>query len=225
MTRIARASAATLLLAASSSALAATVTATFDDLPALPGLTGAAGLFYANANSALYDGVAWDANITVVGDQYRVDPGTPGPLFGVPTSGHYFVTNAASSVTLATTLVLTGAWFGPNEYYGYGRGADHITITALAGATALGSVGAQLYDPAAADPGVPGPMVFVDTSSFLGYTGITGYRIDEQGPNVYATNWVGDDFTFRNAVPEPLAPALVVAGLGMLAAAGRVRRR
>ena len=104
-------------------------TATFDDLASPPALTGAGGLYYVNNNSSSYAGVVWDTRFVVVGDQYRIDPNStpPGPLFGLPASGHYFVTNGTSNVggvatndglTLTTTQVLTSAWFGQNEYYG-----------------------------------------------------------------------------------------------------------
>ena len=87
-------------------------TATFDDLPVLPALTDSTGLFFANNDSRAYDGVTWDDRFTVVGDAYRVDTATPGPLFGIPHSGHYFVSNGSGAndgLLIMTPLVLTSA--------------------------------------------------------------------------------------------------------------------
>jgi len=197
-------------------AAGATVIATFDDLPSPPALDGSTGLQFANSNSLSYLGITWDGNFSVVGDQYRVDTSTPGPLFGQPHSPHYFVTNGsngADGLLITTDLVLTGVWVGPNEYYGYGHGADEITIVALAGATELASVSHAL---SAVEQGQPDPLEFMDTSAFLGLSGITGYRIDRDAPSQYATNWVADDFQFEAAnAPLPATPALT--GLGLLA--------
>src|SRR5215469_17498695 len=82
---------------------------TFDDLPSPPATDSATGLFFANQNSALYQGVTWDSRVTVVGDAYRVDTATPGPLFGIPHSGHYFITNGGTDndgIVLTTNQVL-----------------------------------------------------------------------------------------------------------------------
>ena len=74
-------------------------TASFDDLSALPDTDGQSGLFFANGQSLYYAGVLWDERFRVVGDTYRVDPGPPpGPLYGIPHSGHYFVTNEGDGV-------------------------------------------------------------------------------------------------------------------------------
>jgi hypothetical protein len=152
---------------------------TFDDLPSLPATNSLTALSFANNNSDLYQGVTWDSRVTVVGDAYRVDTGTPGPLFGIPHSGHYFITNGGESndgILLTTNQVLRGAWFGQNQYYGFGSGADQVTINALHGATVLASVIFNLPAPSVA--GQPGLMGFADTSSFASLTGITGYGID-----------------------------------------------
>ena len=120
----------------------ATVIATFDDLPGPPAIDKAKGLQFSNNNSLLYKGITWDGNFTVVGDQYRVDTVTPGPFFGQAHSSDYYVTNGGGNegLLITTNMVLTGAWFGPNEYYGFGRGADQITIVALSGVTELASI-------------------------------------------------------------------------------------
>ncbi len=203
---------AALGLAIVATANASVITATFDDLPTPPALNSATGLQFANNNSLDYNGVLWDSGFSVVGDQYKVDP-PAGPDFGIPHSGHYYVTNEnGGSVTLTTDLLLTGAWFGQNEYYGYGGGADQITIVALSGSNDLASV---VFDLLEAHPGQPEPLAFVDTSAFAGLSGITGYRIDLHGPNQFSVNWVADDFQFTQAaaVPSPGTLALLAAAL------------
>jgi len=201
-------------------------TAGFDDLSALPDTDGQRGLYFANGDSLQYAGVFWDERFRVVGDLYRVDAGPPpGPLYGIPRSGHYFVTNEGDGalndgMRITTTMLLTGAWFGRNAYYGYGAGADQVTIHALAGDQVLASVVFDLPDTA---PGQPAPLQFVDTSSFAAVSGITGYRIDRRELGQQQGNWVADDFSFVPipAVPEPASWAMLLAGLGLLAGLAR----
>ncbi len=158
----------------------------------------------------------------MVGDQYAV--GTGGPLFGIAHSGHYFVTNHdGNAVTIVTGQVLTGAWFGRNQYYGYGEGgADQVTIVALHDASELASV---VFDLPESHPGQPEPLSFVDTGAFAALAGITGYRIDRRELGTQAGNWVADDFQFEAArtVPEPGSWALLMVSLGALLAAARRR--
>jgi hypothetical protein len=186
--------------------------ATFDNLPTPPALDGTADFQSANGGSSVYGGITW-AGIDVYGDQYRVDPNTPGPLFGIPHSGHYYVTNEAvvdpndghvvsAAATLTTTKVLTGAWFGRNEYYGFGGGADQITISALSGDTPINSPFAKVvFDLPENNPGQPEPLSFVDTSSFGSLSGITGYSIDYHpaGDQNFSYSWVADDFQFSSS--------------------------
>lgn len=195
-------------------------TATFDDLASPPAVTSATGLQYANNGSASYAGVVWDPRFEVVGDSYRV--AVDGPLFGLPASGRYFVTNGSGDVggvasndglTLTTSLVLTSAWFGQNEYYGYGGGADRITVSALRAGTVLGAVSLDLPD---ANPGQPEPLQLLDTSAFLALSGITGYRIERHAPSEYRDSWIGDSFVFQSPVPEVSAAGLFTLGLGTL---------
>ena len=210
------------------SARAATVG--FDDLPSPPALDSSTGLRFTTTpgDGSLYGGIIWDDRVTVAGDQYRVDTSTPGPLYGVPHSGNYFITNESSAdggngITLTTTMVLTGAWFGQNEYYGFGGGADEVTIHALNGATSLGFVTFALPE---LNAGLPEPLSFVDTSSFTALSGITGYRIDHNTPALFADTWVADDFQFASAsVPEPGATAVVAGALALGFAAWRRCRR
>lgn len=191
--------------------------ATFDDLATPPALDSSSDLFSANNGSSAYSGVSWDSRFTVVGDAYRIDTVTPGPLFGVPHSGHYFVTNQGSGpandgLTINTDRVLTGAWFGRNEYYGFGGGADQITLNAMNGNAVLASVVFDLPELLAGQAEV---LSFVDTGAFAALTGITGYRIDRREIGAQAGNWVADDFTFVAAggLPEPAIGWLMAAGL------------
>ena len=127
-------------------------------------------------------------------------------------------------MVLTTNLVLTSAWFGRNEYYGFGGGADQITLHALAGAAILGSVSFNLPE---LNPAQPEVLSKVDTSAFAALAGITGYRIDRHEIGSQSGNWVADDFTFIAAVPEP-GVELLLAGLalvGFAAARGRAARR
>ena len=208
---------------------AAAVTATFDDLVALPATDAGTGLFFANGGSLSYLGAEWDARFRVVGDAYRVAP-PDGPVFGVPQSGQYFITNVAADVGgaftndqmfIATSQVLTEAWFGQNEYYGYGGGADEVTVHALRGLDILASVSLALPDE---HVGLAEPLRRMDTSSFLALSGITGYRIDRHERGSQAGNWVGDNFVFQSAQQVPEAPTAWLAVLG-LAAAGWRRKR
>lgn len=202
--------------------------ATFDDLAVPPALDSATGLQYTNAtDSLLYQGVLWDAGFTVVGAAYRV--GSGGPLFGMAHSGHYFVTNqsGASGLTLGTSLLLTGAWFGRNQYYGFGEGgADQVTIVALHGAVELGSV---VFDLPENNTGLAEPLSYIDTRSFAALRAITGYRIDRRELGSRSGHWVADDFQFETAtasdVPEPGSLPLLLAGLGLAALRGRRARR
>lgn len=203
----------------------AALIATFDDLPFPPAVDSATTIQWTNPSSSLeYKGIIWDARFGIVGDQYRVG-GPAGPLFGLPHSGHYVVTNhtGQSGMTITTNKVLTGAWFGQNEYYGFGGGADQVTIVALNGVTELASVVFDLPDNHAA---APEPLAFVDTGIFAALGPITGYRIDRREIGQQSGNWVADDFQFVDAaeVPEPAGAALVLAGAAACLAALRRRR-
>ncbi len=219
----------TLLVAGAARAAAPAVVAGFEDLPLQPARDAQAGLYYANGNSSNYLGIGWDGRFRVVGDDYRVDTATPGPRYGRPHGGQYFVTNEGDGLLndglrITTPLVLTGAWFGRNEYYGYGGGADQITLHALAGDTVLASV---VFDLPELLPGEAEAQSFVDTGSFRLLSGITGYRIDRRETGTQNGNWVADDFSFEAPaapVPEPTTGTLMLLGsFGIAWAAARRR--
>lgn len=219
--------AAAVALGAMSPLPAQTVTASFDDLPALPAVDAATGLYFANGDSLVYQGVTWDARFKVVGAEYRVDVATPGPLYGIPHSGNYFVTSEFDDplndgLLITTNRLLTGAWFGRNAYYGFGAGADQVTIHALGGSAVLASVVFDLPD---TNPGHPAPLQFVDTGAFAALAGVTGYRIDRRALGEQNGHWVADDFSFAAAspVPEPVPAYMWLGALALFA--GRLHRR
>lgn len=214
-------------LAGPGGAAAQDTTIGFETLATPLPLAGAEGLYYLNGSSPVYEGIDWDMRLRVVGADYRIeDAGRVTPLYGLPHAGNYFVTNegGVDGLRITTDRVLLGAWFGRNAYYGYNElgGADQVTIHALDGDTVLASVVFDL--PLPAQPGQPGVMGFADTGSFAGLSGITGYRIDRRELGQMQGNWVADDFVFASAVPEPSAAALLLAGLGVLAAWSRRQR-
>ena len=205
------------------------ITAGFDDFVPQPAVDAVERLVDADGGSSTYRGIVWDVRFRVVGDEYRIEAGAP--TYGVARSGHHFVTNELSAVggvpsddglTITTTQVLTEAWFGQNEYYGFGGGADQITIHAVGGNAVLASVIADLPD---ANPGLPEPLAKVDTSAFLALTGITGYRIDRRQQNEFASSWVADDFVFAAPVPEPGEWAMLGVGGVLLGCVMRRTRR
>lgn len=221
---------AAVLCAGLAGAQAAPVLASFDDLPSLPATTAGTGLYYANGGSLNYKNVIWDERFRVVGDAYRVAP-PDGPLFGLPQYGHYFVTNIAAQfgseftndhLFISTDQVLTEAWFGQNEYYGYGGGADEVTVHALRGLDVLASVSLALPDEV---DGQPEALRRMDTSVFLSLSGVTGYRIDRHERGSQSGNWVGDNFVFQAARQVPEAPTVWLALLGLAAVAARRRQR
>lgn len=210
------------LLACASSIGTAAVTLSFDDLPTPPAVDTGTDIEFANGGSTSYQGVVWDSRLRVYGNAYRVDPPS-GPLFGIPHSGQYFVTNGGNGVdaiTLTTSMPLLGAWFGRNEYYGFGAGADRVTIHALGTTGVLASLSFELPG---GDTGQPEPLSFFDTSAFGSLAGITGYRIDRRELGTQSGNWVADDFIFA-PVPEPEAYLLMALGLPGVVWLARRRR-
>ena len=175
-----RAAAISGVLAAGS--LSASVFVGFEDLAAPPALTAGAPLFEANGNSLNYGGVVWDNRVRVTGSQNRTGNDLNNPLSGIPHGGSsYFLTNeaypdAGGGILLQTTQLLEGAWFSQVEYYGFGHLSMTITIEALSGLTVLGSASVVLP---ANTGSTPLPMEFLDASAFASFTGITGYRINQ----------------------------------------------
>ena len=218
-------------------AAASSITIDFDHLASLPAVTAASSFAAANGGSLTTQGVTFASSFEVVGDQYRINGSAPNPTLGVPTSGHYFLSNGNTpndNLLIQTTLVLTEAWFGRNEYYGYGGGATSVTVTAFGSSGDLGSETTLLPDTYpytgnlpgySIGNGLPDPLVQLDTSSFLGLSGITGYRISRVELGTFNGNWIGDDFTFTSAstVPEPTGFALF--GVGLLGMTYMLRRQ
>ena len=218
-------------------AAASSITIDFDHLASLPAVTAASSFAAANGGSLTTQGVTFASSFEVVGDQYRINGSAPNPTFGVPTSGHYFLSNGNTpndNLLIQTTLVLTEAWFGRNEYYGYGGGATSVTVTAFGSSGDLGSETTLLPDTYpytgnlpgySIGNGLPDPLVQLDTSSFLGLSGITGYRISRVATGQFNGDWVGDDFTFENAstVPEPTGLGLF--SIGLIGLAYKLRRQ
>ena len=205
----------------------------FDDLTNQPAQNGTIPFEQANGSKTL-NGVTFENSpngqpLNVTGDQYRVDSVTPGPTFGAPHSGNYFLSNRDTTAFLTTSLVLTEAWFGRVEYYGYGGGATSVTVVPLGvnGSLDPGVTVSLLsdrdYDPTKPGAnGLPGLMVKMDTSRFLNLQGITGYRLDLGQDNSGQANWAADDFTFTSATPVPwetdalsVIGSTVIFGLGL----------
>ncbi|MGL5034791.1 MAG: hypothetical protein ACRC6M_13425 [Microcystaceae cyanobacterium] len=203
-------------------AQAITFTIDFDDFTSVP-LNDSTGFEFANGGST-YQGVTFGSpnQFNVTGKDYRVDP-TPGPLFAIPKSDNYYINNRETVASfLTTSYILTEAWFGSVEYYGFGGSATSVSVTALGASGDLDTVSIVLPDVI----GQPDPMVQMDTSRFLNLSGITGYRI-ERSPTpdqVNAFQWAGDNFTFTDAVPAavpwetdtlPLLGSTVLLGGGL----------
>lgn len=193
----------------------------FDTLASPPAGTAFSVLSSANGGSSLLGGVTFDSRFVVVGDAYvEAFQNTGGTApFAHPHSGHFAVFNssAQNSLTLGTTQVLAGAWFGSPNFGGGPGGAQQVIVRAMHNATELGSASLSLSGTA---------MQFLDTSAFLGFSGITGYQIDRlTGTGPYGGgHWVADDFTFA-AVPEPAHAVAAAAALCALTLLRRSARR
>ena len=155
------------------------LTLDFDNLPTQGATNKSLSFEDSNGGSNTFQGVTFNANqFIVTGDDYRVGGAAPNPAFGLPHSGHFFLNNANTpndGVVLTTSLVLTEAWFGRNEYYGFGGGASDVTVTAFGVNGDLGSVAISLPDTfpytgnlpspnQSIGNGLPDPMVRMDTS-------------------------------------------------------------
>lgn len=219
-------------LSTSKTAWATSFTINFDNLPALGATDASQSFSDANGGSNTFNGVTFDTRFRVTGDQYRVGGPSPNPAFGVPHSGNFFLNNANTpnnDLILNTSYILTEAWFGRNEYYGYGGGASSVTVTAFGVSGDLDSVTIALPDTFpytgnlpfpnnSIGNGLPDPMVRLDTSSFLSLVGITGYRISRVEIGSLSGNWVADDLTFSTldvSTPEPSSIVGSVVALGL----------
>jgi hypothetical protein len=182
-----------------------------------------------NAGSLVYGGVTWNNNWWLAGDEFvarqdhsdmfQSDAQAP---FLKPQSGRFAVFNAfgETGLLIETPLYLTGVWLARPTLAEGPDGATQVTVSALAGTTVLGSVSLDL---AGTTP------LFMNTSSFLGLSGITGYRFDRQpGPGEVSTHrgfFIADDFQF--VVPEPstvVSVFIVLAGAMTIAWRQRAAR-
>ncbi len=169
-----------LSLSVTHAAWAASFTIDFESLPMLSTTDQNQSLTDANGGSNTVQGVMFTSpGFRVIGDDFRIGGPAPRPAMGVAHSGHFFLNNGNTpndDVIMTTTSVLTEAWFGRNEYYGYGGGASAVTITAFGIGGDLGSVTVNTPDtfpstgnlPPPDDlfgNGLPDPMVQMDTSS------------------------------------------------------------
>jgi len=218
----------------------------FEDLPSPPATNASTGMLEANG-SLNYGGVLWDSRITITGINYAVAGPESGPYFsaGAPDGGDYYITNNTDTtedpattdgngITLTTTMVLRGAYFGAVELYGYypGEGAVQVTIHAMNGDTVLDSLtfDLTLNEQTGGPENTPVAMTYFDTSAFEALTGITGYVIDRTAnpavePNVGFTGWAADNFDFVD-IPEPVTTGWVVgSALGLLAMLRKTSRK
>jgi hypothetical protein len=198
------------LLASHLSPLGAAVVV-FDELPSLPASNSFALLSGANSGSSLYAGVQWDDDVFVVGKDYVEAYVPAGPnRFATPHSGLFAISNAngVNNIDLNTTLVLAGVWLSRIDLGNGPYGATSVTITAYTGATPIGSETLALTSTT---------PTFLDTSSFIGLSGITGYRItrvaQSSGIAARVGGWVADDFQF---VPEPSRALLLCLGASLV---------
>lgn len=209
----------------SSPIFAAPFTIDFDSLPGNISPNQNLSFFDANNGANSLNGVTFTSSaFRVIGDDYRVGGPDPNPTFGIPHSGQYFINNnGEDNVILNTNFILTSAWFGRNEYYGYGGGASSVTVTAFGLTGDLGFVTIDLPDsfPGTGNlpppnnligDGLADPMMFMDTSSFLSLSGIIGYRISRVATAAQTGDWVGDDFSFTTVTFIPLPGSLALIG-------------
>jgi hypothetical protein len=199
----------------------------FEGLSMAPALNASATLFEANGNSQVLGGVTWDTRIRVTGRGNRTGGDLSNPLSGIPHGGDFFITNeaypdAGNGITLQTTQLLEGAWFSQVEYYGFGNPAMTITIQAL-GAGGIDVLGSASVTLPANTGSTPLPMEFLDTSAFSAFTGITGYRINQNPLDAGSRYWSADDFQFA-AVPEPQSVGIAAVSLAAVAVMARRRR-
>ena len=213
-------------LAASAACAGVDSVLTFDNLPNPPALDQRLPLSEANGGGSVIEGVTFDSRFQLHGRDVRISNDPTNPLFGRPHSGDFYLSNGqhAESVGLSndamiltTDRVLLSLWAGQNEYYGFGGGADQLTITAFGGNGNLGAIVLDLPDNAPGDSEVLG---FFDTSAFTAFRGqIEGYRINRRMLGSDNGNYILDTLTFE--IPAPGA----VSAFGAMIACSRGTRR
>jgi|GEM_PF-6165585 len=72
---------------------ASSITLTFDDLPTEQGVTTNVDFATANNGSYTYDGVTFTSQFRVIGDQYSIGNTAGAPVYGIPNSAPYFLSN------------------------------------------------------------------------------------------------------------------------------------
>lgn len=185
------------------------VVLTFDDFGNLPPVDDFRSLNSSNGGSSTYGGAVWDSRFYVVGDEYVerfYNQGGTNP-FATPQSGNYamFNANGDNGLTISTDLVFTGAWFSRPDMGIGPRGTNEVTVFAMGNGIELGSATVNLVD---------STPVFLDMSSFLGLTGIDGYRFDRVavGGDGYGGDHYVVDSIRVSAVPEPASLGLFLGG-------------
>jgi len=101
-------------------------------------------------------------------------------------------------VGFTTGQTLTGVWFARPTLDTDPGGAIQVTVTAFVASNAVASVTLDLVDTT---------PVFMDTSSFLGFSGITRYVIDRvEGPGFCQDKgyYNADDFQFASRSLEDM---------------------
>jgi hypothetical protein len=190
---------------------------TFDNLPDLPALNGAASFSVANGGSNTLSGVTFPTTFAISGNQNTLPSGGQFP-FLTPHSGHY-AAYGFQNTAIQTNQVLESVYLGTTSFSKIGDGVTGLTIEALNNASSvLGFVTVT---------NLAQTEVFVDTRSFNSLSGITSYlfRPDSYGQlnpdgSAFNARFSADDFNFNpaptTAAPQPSGFVLFVLGLACI---------